>query len=219
MLKSVWRDLRYAGRGLRRSPTLVLVASLSLGLGTGVNTTIFSLASGVLLDRPTARDTGHLLHVDIGESNQASYPNYRDLDDSDVFEGLTGYTTRDVNWRNGDETHRALAQIVTSNFFDVLGIHPFIGRAFGSTEARPELLPRLAVVSYGFWKRRLQGDPAVVGRSLVLNGEAFTIRGVLPSDHRSLFGFGVLPEIYLPATESLLPNLRDRRSHNFSLIG
>jgi predicted permease len=219
MLNAVWLDLRYGLRTLLRSPLLVVITALSLGLGTGVNTTIFSVATGLLLEEPTARDPRRLLHIEIGQSNEVSYPNYRDIDDSNVLDGLTGYTTRDVNWHDGIEIRRALSQIVTANFFEVLGTHVFMGRTFSHEEGRPERQPRVTVISYGFWRNRLQADSGVVGRSLVVNGESYTVIGVLPKSHRSLLGFGFLPELYLPATEILVPDLRDRRIHTLSLIG
>ena len=222
-IERTWQDVCYGLRLLAKSPMLVLVATLSLGLGVGSNLTVYSLLKSVLLEGPTARDPEHLLNVQLGLHYQVSYPNYRDIQESHVFAGLAAYVPGldgSVNWRLGDETKALFCQIVSGNFFEVLGIQAALGRVFTAEEAKAERDPRLVVLSYGFWQRYLGGDPGIIGRVLNLNGRPYTVLGVLPRGYRSVPGYyGIAPEVYLSASGLLVHGLQDRSMTQFELIG
>jgi len=184
-------DLHHAVRGLRKSPLFAAVAIASLALGIGANVTIYSVVREMILDDISARQPEQLARI----AGEVSYDRYRQLRDSGVFHDLA-YDTgiADVTWRATGPYGEVAWRIVTSaNFFDVLGIVASSGRLYSQAdEERP-----VAVVSYGFWRGRLNGDPRAVGHALELNGKLYTIVGVLPRDYRSIMGHGVSPEVYL----------------------
>ena len=161
VFENALRDLIYAWRSLRRSPVLVLVATLSLGLGIGVNTTLLGALSAIFLRVPTMMDSAGVVGVEPGNSNQFSFLNYRDLRDSQIFAEVVGSRVTVLNLRSRDNVERINGLAVTANFFDGLGVGAGIGRVFTRDEARPERDPRLAVLSYACWQRRFGGDPGI----------------------------------------------------------
>jgi len=184
--------MRYAIRSLRRAPALAVVAIVSLALGIAANVTVYSMVREFVFADISAYRLDRLVRVDAG----LTYDQYRQFRQAGVFQDLafdTGF--HDAYWQTGDHAEIAWQMDTSPNFFEVLGVGPAIGRAYSQAdEGRPA-----AVVSYGFWTRRLHSDPGVVGRRLVLNGRVYTIAAVLPRDYRSVMGFGVSPEIYAPA--------------------
>ncbi|OFW23567.1 MAG: hypothetical protein A3G21_06470 [Acidobacteria bacterium RIFCSPLOWO2_12_FULL_66_21] len=123
-----------------------------------------------------------------------------------------------VNWRDGDASLTITPLLVTANFFDVMRIPASRGRGFTATEAQAEG-NRLVVISDGFWRRHLGGDPAGVGRPLTINGQPYAVAGVLAPGIRSLPGYGVVPDVYLPISPALLPALEAPRHSAVQLIG
>jgi predicted permease len=206
-------DLRRALRLLRTSPGLVLVSVLSLGLGLGVNLTLFTAIRAVFFREPTIADRARVVAVQPGNSNQFSYLNYRDLRDSGIFETVAGYRPVRFNLRTGDEAERVNGLAVTPNFFDAVRIPLARGRAFGAVEAAPEQEPRVAVISHAFWRRRFNASPAIVGREMTLNGESFTVIGVLPERYHPVTLLSD-PAVYVPVTRLVLPTIGDRRNGN-----
>jgi predicted permease len=213
VFENALRDLIYAWRSLRRSPVLVLVATLSLGLGIGVNTTLLGALSAIFLRVPTMMDSAGVVGVEPGNSNQFSFLNYRDLRDSQIFAEVVGSRVTVLNLRSRDNVERVNGLAVTANFFDGLGVGAGIGRVFTRDEARPERDPRLAVLSYACWQRRFGGDPAVLGQALNLNGQSFLVLGVLPEQYRPVTGF-MSPDVYVPLSALVLPNLNRRENGN-----
>jgi predicted permease len=185
------RDFKHALRALRRSPPLVVVAILSLALGIGANVTVFSVVREMILDDLSARRPDRLARV---EGVDVSYALYRDLRAAGAFADLAFHRgLRDRIWR-ADQTREIAWTVTTSaNFFDVLGVTAARGMLYTTSDQGREL----AVISYGFWQRRLSGDTAVPGRTIQLDGRLYTIAGVLPPDYRSVYGHGVSPEVYL----------------------
>jgi predicted permease len=218
-LESLLRDFRYSARTLRKSPGFTLVAIVSLALGIGVNTAIFNLFNEVFLKDLSARDPGRLLRIEAGRAGQMSYPNYRDLQENRIFDGLAAYTLSQESWSAGTATRTVRSHLVTSNFFDVLGVQAARGRTFPDAEAKPEQKPQLVVLSHQFWQRQLGSEPDIIGRDLTLNGRPFTIIGILPEKYRSVAEFGEAPELYLPLSELLVPGLHDRHQSLFIVIG
>ena len=185
-------DLRYAARALRRNLTLTLAAVGSLALAIGANTTVFSVAREALFSEPSCRDPKSLVQISLSGDSWIPMPQYRFLDEAHAFDGLAGMNIgMVVNWRDGNRTYRLAGTHVTDSFFEVVGIPVALGRPIERGESA------VAVVTYGFWKKRLGGDPNVLGRVLVLDGKPYTVVGVLPRDHRMLAGFGFTPDLYL----------------------
>ena len=212
-MDNVLSDLRRALRLLRTSPGLVLVSVLSLGLGLGVNLTLFTAIRAVFFREPTIADRERVVGVQPGNSNQFSYLNYRDLRDSGIFETVAGYRQVRLNLRTGDEAERVDGLAVTPNFFEAVRIPLALGRGFGAVEAAPEREPRLAVISNAFWRRRFNASPAIVGREMTLNGESFTVIGVLPERYHPVTLLSD-PAVYVPVTRLVLPTIGDRNNGN-----
>lgn len=186
-------DLSHTVRGLRRSPALAAIAVLSLALGLGANVTIYSIVREMILDDLSASQPDRLARV----AATIPYSRYRELREAGVFEDLAfNVWFTEVIWKSGSHGDVAWQMITSANFFDVLGVGASVGRLYSQgDEGRP-----VAVVSYGFWRRRLGGDTHVVGRTLKLNERLYTVTGVLPRDYRSIVGRGISPEIYLIAS-------------------
>jgi len=199
-------DLRYGFRVLAKSPGFTAVAALSLALGLGVNTAIFSVVNAVLL-RPLPVDDPERLvaiyHRSSGDSafySSSSYPDYEYYrDHNDVFSGLMAFDRLPMNLRIGERTERVPAEIVTGNYFSVLGVKPVIGRAFLPEEDRTLGAHPVVVLGYGLWQRRFGGDPGLVGRTIALSGHSFTVVGIAPRDfHGTVLDWGDPPEIWAP---------------------
>ncbi len=199
----MFQDLRYAARALRASPGLVAVAVLSLGLGIGVNITLFSVFNAVFLRQVSASDPAHLRRIWFGGGNKSSYPNYRDLLASNVLPDLAASHGTELNLRNGDDIEKVFVEVLTGNFFRALGIGPASGRTFTTEED-------VVVLSDGCWRRRFGQDPHILGRVLNLNARPYTVVGVLPRDYRSVEGFGLAPEFYLPISRFTEGDLNQR---------
>lgn len=191
-IEDLMSDLRYASRALRRNPAFACAAVLSLALGIGANLAIFSLTMEFLFSEPSVRDPQSLACVIVGGNSNAAPAPYRFVKDARLFQGLAGMNPEtETNWRHGDDTYRVWGTRVTDNFFDVTGAPVALGRPIHAGDQRE------TVLSYGFWKARLGGDPNILGRSLVFDGDLYTVVGILPPHHRTLLGFGFSPDLYL----------------------
>jgi predicted permease len=191
-------DLRYAARAFRRNPAFAFTAVACLALGIGANTTMFSITTEALFSRPSVDQPETLANLELGGSSNASQRNYRFLREAHVFGGdLFGENEEvETNWRDGAIARRLAAFRVTANFFDVTRMPVLLGRPFRENESDG------VVLTHGFWQRAFGSDPGVIGRRMVLDGRAYRIAAVLPRDHRSVMGFGFLPDIYYPADEN-----------------
>ena len=188
MFDSWLQDLRYAVRLLRRNPLFALTAVLSLAIGIGANTTIFTIANALLFKPPLGvADASRL--VDVGRSqdgqgfDNVSYSNYLDIRARNtVFSGIYAYRLgpEPMSLRGKDGAERIYGEMVSTNYFNVLGTPPHIGRLFTSDDSEQPGATPLAVLSHRFWMRRFNGDPAIVGQTLVLNGRPFMVIGVTP---------------------------------------
>jgi putative ABC transport system permease protein len=218
--QNLGRDLRYTLRSLARQPLLVAAATVSIGVAAAAGAVIFTLVNELLLSLPTAYRADRLVYVQMGHGSHVSHTQWRDLQQSGVLAGLAGYQIEaEVNWSGPERSVSLIPLVVTANFFDVLGVPVAIGRGFTAAEAQAELQPNVAVISHGFWQKRLAGDPAIVGRTLVFNGRPYTVLGVLPSGLRAVPGLGTAPEVYLPLSRHLLPDIDHPRSAAVQLIG
>jgi len=193
-VENLWRDLVYSARGLRRSPLLVLAALVSLGLGVGVNATMFSLGSEFLFSQPSVHDASSLFYVRVAGSSHTSHQALEFLASSGLFADVAGENEEiTANYNDGTETHPVSGVFTTKNYFTALGVPILHGRGIA-----PDDPNEVAVLSYAFWHRQFNGDPAVVGRTINLDGRMCTVVGILPEHHRGLIGFGYSPDIYLP---------------------
>jgi putative ABC transport system permease protein len=211
------QDLRYGARNLRRAPGLVAVSVVSLGLGIGLNLTLYAGVTTIFRHQPTMTDPVEVVGIEPGNGRQFSYQNYRDLRDSGAFSDVVGFRISAMNRRVGGELERLSVLVVTDNFFDALGIRTRLGRTFGAGEAAPERSPRAIVLDHPYWNARFGADPNAIGQTMILDGEAFTITGVLPESYRSVTGF-MAPSAYVPVSALTLPTLNDRGSPTLSVL-
>jgi putative ABC transport system permease protein len=219
-LSNFLQDLRYALRSLAHQPLLLLTATSSIAIAVSANATIFNLADEFLLSMPTAHRPDQLVHIRMGGNSHVSYRQWRDLNESDALAGIAGHQIEaEVNWQGPNQSVVLTPLLVTANYFDVLGVPIAMGRSFGAEEARAERQPRVVVISNGFWQRRLGGNPTVVGSTLIFNGQAYTVVGVLPAGLRALPGYGVAAEVYLPLSRELIPDLNQELVAAVQLVG
>jgi predicted permease len=190
-LESVVADLRYAIRQLAKSPGFAITVILSITLGLGANTTIFTFVNALLLRPPAVADSGHL--VEVMEHNAKasgieaympfSYHGYALLrDHNHTLSGFAAFDgdPRTVSWSHDGQGQMVHGQLVSSNFFTVLGVEPSAGRFFPDGEDKGEAGAPTAVISYSFWERQFAADRSVIGRALVFNGASYTVVGVAP---------------------------------------
>jgi putative ABC transport system permease protein len=213
-MRTLLKDVRYAARVLARQPGFALVAVVTLALGIGANTAIFTVIDAALLRSLPYRDPARLVHLwetkrsrDF-ELREASYPDFQDwrAQSAEVFEGVAGYARGAYTLAEGGEAVRARGVMVSANFFDLLGVRAAAGRTFVAGEDAPGA-GRAVVLGHGFWQRRFGGDRNVVGRSVVLDGDPYTVVGVLPAD----FQFAKVGEAELWTPLAMTPDLAARR--------
>ena len=209
------RDFRYALRTLRKTPGLVALVVLCLGVGIGVNTTLFSLFNSLLLKEPTAHEPERLVQIEPGNGDRISYLNYKDLGPLSGFADFAISRRTALNLSRGDTPQRVSALQVSGNFFELLGVRASRGRTFTALDI-PELVPRLAVLDPRFASRLFPGEDDVLGRILVLNGASFTIVGILPQDYRAGTG-PFAPDLYVPIGALVSGTLGERRPASFDL--
>jgi putative ABC transport system permease protein len=190
------KDVRYAFRSLARAPGFALSALLTLALGIGANAAIYQLFDAVLLRRLPVRNAGELAIVELADPTRVqgrrtsgptgyaplSNPLWeRFRDRQDVFQGVMAWANTDLPVGEDSESPLARGLFVSGGFFDVLGVHPFLGRTFTADDDQPGCGVPGAVLSHGFWQRQFGGDPAVIGRTVVLDSQQVPIIGVTPA--------------------------------------
>ena len=196
------QDLRYGLRLLAKSPAFTAIAALSLALGIGANTAIFSMVNAIVLKPIPVSQPERIASVFmVDQRNPGNLPlshlNYKDLRDQNrVFSGMAAIAFTQLNWSSGTEAEQVQAQVVSGNYFSLLGAHPALGRGFLASEDEERPVP-VVVISHGFWQRSLGGDAGVIGRTLTLNRPAFTVIGVAPKGFTgTLLGAG--PAMWVP---------------------
>jgi predicted permease len=209
MLESLISDIRFAFKVLRKNPGFSLGAILCLALALGVGTTLFLFVYATLLRPLPVPDPDRLVWISLqsGTSDELlslSYPDLMDLQKlTKVFSGVVGYAGTGMALRGNDRTDLVRGQLVTANYFSTLGVQPILGNGFhsgGSTNGQePEV-----VLSQALWQRRLGSDPGIVGKSVVLDGQSFTVVGVAPERFRGtqfLYGNN---DLWIPVTAAQL---------------
>ncbi|HEX6717950.1 MAG TPA: ABC transporter permease [Pyrinomonadaceae bacterium] len=227
-MDSLIKDIRYAVRGLIKRPGFVTIAVITLALGIGANTAIFSLVNTVLLrslpvDRPT-----EIVSVSVRGKDDSmsafSYPNYKDFrDHNDVLSGLLVYRFVPLSLSRGGANERIWGYEVSGNYFDVLNVNAIRGRTFLPEEDQTKLSHPVIVVGYDCWQRRFGGDPDLVGKDVLINNHQFRVIGIAPEGFKGT-EFVYSPEIWLPASmiEWVEPGatwIDNRKTKNFFAIG
>jgi putative ABC transport system permease protein len=218
MIVTFRQDLRYAIRQLIRAPGFTAVAVLTLGLGIGANTAIFSVVNTVLLRPLPYPQPSRLVSVTERRPNGApgsvSYQNFLDWRKDGALASMALFRTQSFNVGGADRPERLAGALVSAEYFRVLGLSPAAGRYFLEGEDTPGR-DRLAIISHGLWQRRFGGDPAVVGRSLMVDGHELTVVGVAPAG----FGYPEDAELWTPVSLDDPALLQERGLHAYRVIG
>jgi len=226
-MSTFWQDVRYTFRLLGRSPAFTAIAIATLSIGIGANTAVFAVVNAVLLKPLPFQDADrlmlvHLIAPDIeagpGVFREAvwSYPKYRALlDAQQVFDDTALFAGRDVTLAGDSDALRVRAEVVTDRYPAVLGVAPFLGRAFNYDEGHREGTPPAAMIGYGLWNSRYGRDPSVVGRSVQVNGIPHTIVGILPNGFRGLTGYA---ELWTSLAGFEGSQLTQRYSHSYTVV-
>jgi predicted permease len=232
-MRTLVQDLRFSVRTLLKSPGYASVAVISLALGIGANTTVFTLINAVFLHPLPVQRPNELVAVTTVDANNPgvstmSYPNYRDMrDENGVFTGMAAYSFPNPASISvaGAEPEPIFLEFVTGSYFDVLGIEPAAGRFFLPEEDQTPGSHPVAVLGHGFWTRRFGRDPRVPGSTILLNGNPFTVVGIAPEGFKGLtviFG----PDLWVPTMmQQRLAQARvrdffdDRRALFFNVFG
>ncbi len=184
---TLWQDLRYAARVLRKNPTFTLVSTLTLALGIGATTAIFSVVDAVMLRPLPFADSDRLVRIwesDLPRGRpefSVSQPNFLDFRSrNQTFERMAATNGATMTLTTPDGVEPIVARRVSIDFLPMLGASPALGRTFLPEEDRPGGNTRVAVVTHGFWQRRLGADPGAAGKTVSLNGVSYSVVGVLP---------------------------------------
>jgi putative ABC transport system permease protein len=234
-METLLQDIRYGLRMLRKSPGFTFVAVLSVGLGIGANTTIFTLVNAVLLRPEPVKDIDRLVAVSTTDVKNkgnlfafmpVSHPNFEDYrDQNDVFEGMAATSGVAVSLSGNGEPEQLFGFMVTGNYFSLLGVDMRLGRGFLPDEDRTPGTHPVVVLDDGLWKRRFASDPNIVGKTITLNNGIFTVVGVAPPGFKGLNALGG-PDLYIPTmmheqilTGFLAQNFNERRALLFNPFG
>ena len=204
MLENLFADVRYSLRWLRRSPGFTLIAIASLATGIGFNTTLFTLVDALLF-RPLAVERPNEL-VDVfttgGDGDTyatSSYPDFLDFKaQNQVFGDMLAYSPSIAAVKLGDRSRLAMGEVVTGNYFQLLGLRAKIGRTLVPDDDKPGA-PRAAVISYRAWNREYGASPSVIGQTIRIHNQPYTIVGVLPPDYAGMMPL-IAPEVWTPMT-------------------
>src|SRR5882757_8644426 len=219
-MNGLLQDLRYAFRQLRKSPGFTAVAVLTLALGIGANTSMFSTVNAMLLKPFPFPHLDRIVTVWESVPEQNDYrvsvaaANFRDwVEQGKGFEQLAALQRWDANLTGGSVAEHVEAFRVTSGFFPLLGMPMQLGRGIGGTDFQPGE-GQVVVVKYAFWQQHLGSDPGIVGKQLLLNGEKFTVAGVTSPEFDFPSGSQVWTPLHLTDAENA-----DRENHALNVIG
>lgn len=226
---SLLQDLRFALRTLRKSPGFTVIAVLTLALGIGANTTIFSWINSTLLKPiPGASKTGELVEAMLGTDptspNPFSYPDYLDFRSRNrSFSSLAAFQLQDMDLTGKGKPERIWGYLTSANYFDMLGVRPILGRGFVAADDAAPLKSPFVVISYRLWQNRFGGDAAILGRNIEINKQPYTIVGVAPAlFHGTQTGLGAdlwIPVVMEQHIISPYDRLHDRGSQWLIMMG
>jgi putative ABC transport system permease protein len=236
-MQTIWQELRYGARMLLKNPGFTIIAVLTLALGIGANTAIFSLTDQILLRRLPVERPKELVvlrspgpkggHVwsDGDDAASFSYPMYKDLRDrgANVFSGLLARFAIPLSVAGAGQTERADGELVSGNYFEILGVRPALGRVFSQEDDRAPGAHQVVVLSHAYWTRRFGADPAILNKSLTVNGNPMTVIGVSREGFRGV-QIGQTPDVFIPMMmkAQMIPNSRgldDRRDYWLAIMG
>jgi putative ABC transport system permease protein len=212
VLEVFMQDLRYGLRMLRKNPGFTAVAVLSLALGIGANTTIFTVVNAILLNALPVRDLPRLVEMDTVDSKllvtQArseklgmSFPNFQDYRrDNQVFTDLAAFMPIAVTWSGGAEPRELQGELVSANYFEVLGIRPARGRFFMPDEDTKPNGNDVAVLSYSLWANKLGSDPGIIGKPMIFDARPYTVIGIAPRGFRGTITFFSSEQVWIPTS-------------------
>ena len=197
-MHTLWQDIRFAIRMLRKNWSVSAIVVVVLALGIGANTSIFSVVNAALLRPLPYTDPDKLVRLSEDSPNvpqmSISYPNLLDWrEQNKVFSGLAGMQFRSLNLTGKGEPERLSGRAVSAEFFDVLGIKPAQGRTFAAEEDRSGANPA-CIISHGLWQRRFGSDPEIINKEISLSGASYTVIGVLPAS----YAFGTPTDVFVP---------------------
>jgi len=197
------QDLRYGIRMLARSPGITIVAVLALALGIGANTAIFSGVSAFIFRPLPVHEPDQLVRPfeatdDRGTTDSFSYPDFADYrDQNTIFAGLIAEDMAQAAISTQNQNDVIWGQVVSGNYFDVLGVQPALGRGFAPDEDKALGAAPVVVVSHGLWRRRLGSDPSIVGKTIELNSRTYSVIGVAPESFKGT-KFGLSMDFWAP---------------------
>jgi len=215
-MRNILQDIKFGLRMLAKNPAFTAVAVLTLALGIGANTALFSVVNGVLLAPLPYPQPERLVALYSRTAASPwwsiSYPNYLDwVRDNKSFSALAGYRQDDFSLTGTDEPERLMANMVSAGFFPLLGVQPRIGRGFLPEEDQAGAA-HVVMISSGLWQRKFGSEPSAVGKSLTLDGKAYTIVGVVPENFRYIGNnFETKADVYVPIGQWDNPVFRDRK--------
>ncbi|MGA8741659.1 MAG: ABC transporter permease [Terracidiphilus sp.] len=217
-LASVWSDVRYAGRQLVKSPGFAITAVLTLAIGIGANTAIFSSMDAVVLHPISVPDLNRVMTLaeeqGSGNYHSVALANYYDWNRQNrSFEQLAVRTSADMSLTGAGDAAEVEAALTSANFFSVLRAQPLLGRVFADSECQPGHDP-VAILNYGFWQRSFAGDPSVLGRQIELDQRVYTIVGVMPKTMQ----YPSMADLFLPLAPTP-QQVANRSSHDYLVIG
>ncbi|HVS90098.1 MAG TPA: ABC transporter permease [Candidatus Acidoferrum sp.] len=237
-METLWQDIRYALRMILKNPAFSAIAVLSLALGIGANTTIFTVVNAVLLNPLPVKDISRLVEMDtidtktmVTQANSTklgmSYPNFQDYErQNQVFTGLTCISGGPLTWSGGAEPKQIIGLLVSANYFDVLGVRPTVGRFFFPDEDKKPGGNNVAVLSYSLWSNKFGSDANLIGKTITLNATPYTVIGVAPRGFKGTFTLGSAELVWIPVsmyTQALAgffrDNFNDRRLLGTAIFG
>jgi predicted permease len=204
LAETCWQDLRFAARMLRKSPGFTSITVLTIALGIAANVTVFSLVDALFLRSVPAKNPERLVRILAPENNGEGYfsvPEFSYLREHlKTFEDVTAhYSTAPLYISANGETGEVQGAVVSSSYFPILGLRPYLGRFFTADEDSVPDREAVAVLGYGFWQRIYDGDSNIRDKALLINGHNFTIVGVMPPDFHGVEIGGMPNEIWIPA--------------------
>lgn len=228
-MNNLWQDLLYGARMLGKNRGFTVVAVLTLALGIGANSAIFSLVNALLLRPMPVEKPEELAALYTSDFSGplyggSSYPDFVEFQEkNDVFSELLAYSVTPFNLSTDGESDRVFGEVVSGNYFSLLGVKPVLGRSFLPEEDSTPGTHPVAVISHRLWQRRFGGNPSVIGQSVHLNGHPFTIIGVAPSAFPGMFR-GIASDLWVPMMMQVqaLPGsdtLTERGNRSLIVIG
>lgn len=202
-IDAIWHDVRYSARMLRKSPGFSIAAVITLALGIGANAVVFSVLNALILRPLDLPGSQNLYTIDQGRDHtpSQSYLDYKDLRDrTHSFDGIVAYEIAPAGLTVDGNTTQMWPYEVSENYFDVLGVKPYLGRFFHASDEHGYNSAPYIVLSYAYWKSHFNGDPSVVGRAVQVNKNPFTIVGVAPPHFRGSELF-YSPDLWVPMVD------------------